>query len=81
MWTAPKYLEFLIDVTTLRVYTLIVNWCGPNRWDPCILRDIIDIIINLLKENCNSVDLEPSGNLDLQPGSNLDLQPDGNLYL
>ena len=33
----PKYLEFLIYVTTLRVYTLMVNWCGPNRWDPCIL--------------------------------------------
>ena len=33
----PKYLESIIYVTTLRVYTLMVNWCGPNRWDPCIL--------------------------------------------
>ena len=72
---------------------LMVNWCGPNRWDPCILGDnqvfgsdkyilsniyfhifnifiIIIDIINILKENCNSIE-----NLTCNPAASWTCNP------
>ena len=68
----PKNLEFIIYVTTLRVYTLMVNWCVPNRWDPSGKLDL---------QPSSKLDLQPSGKLDLQPSGKLDLQPSGKLDL
>ena len=70
-------------VTTLRVYTLMVNWCVPNRWDPCILgaNQVSGLTTQWQAGLATQQQAGLHGKLDLQPSSKLDLQLSGKLDL